>query len=65
MMAIACIQHGFDIYDSLTSPDFKVNGTQVYEAINKYLSDPINPPWLIDEGEWPDANKGCNGLSTP
>ena len=64
---IACIQHCFINKKSLTDKNYKIpstNGLRIYEAIQKFLHDPTNPPWLLDQALWPTANVGCNGLSS-
>ena len=65
---IACIQHVLIEYyedynnPSLNNPHYQVGGFKLYEAIDKFLSNPSSPPWLLNEGQWPSANEGCNGL---
>ena len=61
----ACVQHGFTVYDSFTSDKFRVPsgiGLRLFEAIEKFLEDPNNAPWALDEGMWPTSNEGCNGI---
>ena len=63
----ACVFHAFLDQDSYDSSKFKVpdkTGLELYEAISKFLEDPDNAPWLLDEGQWPSNNTGCNGLSS-
>jgi hypothetical protein len=61
----SCAQHGFSDSPSLNSPNYRVPGLigkGMIEAIQQFLSNPVQPPVDIDKVNWPD-NKGCNGLS--
>ena len=61
----ACVQHGYISYSSVTSSSFKVpaeTGLTLNNAIDIFLQDPEQVPWLIEENTWP-GNKGCNGMS--
>ena len=61
----ACIQHGFSDESSFTSAKYEVptgKGLKIYEAVGKFLANPEEAPWLLDEGQWPSSNTGCNGL---
>ena len=63
----ACVQHGFIDENSFKSNKFVVpvdTGMELYEAVNKFLKNPENAPWLLDEGQWPTNNTGCNGVKT-
>ena len=60
------MQHTFISHYSLTSDAFRIPsgvGTKIYEGIEKFLETPEKAMWLLDEGEWPSANEGCNGES--
>ena len=37
---------------------------KIDEVIKQFLENPEKAPWLLDEGEWPTVNKGCNGLAS-
>ena len=63
----ACVQHGFSFLESFTSDKYEIpakTGTKLYEAVNKFLENPNDAPWHLDEGEWPNNNTGCNGIET-
>ena len=67
MFGPACVQHGFTDESSFTSGDYRVPsgiGMKIDEVIKQFLENPEKAPWLLDEGEWPTVNKGCNGLAS-
>ena len=57
----ACVQHGFTQVSSFNNPNFKVSGQMVHEAIEKFMEDPENAEWHIEDEPWP-SNKGCSGI---
>lgn len=59
----ACVQHGFSDERSFTDEHFKVKGVGLAEAVQRFLDNPTEAPWLVDEDPWP-SNSGCSGLST-
>ena len=61
----ACVQHGFLDEKSFKNQSYKVptdTGYKLYDAVTKFVEDPENAPWLLDEGLWPSNNTGCNGI---
>lgn len=49
----ACSQHGFSTSQSYYSDKFKVNQTTLMEAIERFLKNPNEAEWLIDERKQP------------
>ena len=58
----ACVQHGFEDHPSYNSKNFKVNDRTLMNAIERFLENPYEAEWLLDESIWP-GNQGCSGLS--
>ena len=61
--APACVQHGFLVYPSLSSKDFRVPtcaGLSLEAAIERFLHNPTDANWNLDRVPWP-WNTGCNG----
>jgi hypothetical protein len=38
-----------------------VKGLKLSEAVQKFLDNPENPEWNLDENPWP-SNQGCSGI---
>lgn len=59
----ACVQHGFSSPGtSYNTEYYTVNGLTLMKAIEKFLDNPNEAPWLLDEIVWPN-NKGCSGIN--
>ena len=62
----ACVQHTFIAGGSLMKDSYRIPskvGLKIYEGIQKFMDEPDKAPWLLDTGDWPTGNEGCNGLS--
>ena len=62
--APACVQHGFEAFESLNSPKYEVptsSGKTLLEAMKEFLDSPERGQSHIDGVKWPD-NGGCSGI---
>jgi hypothetical protein len=60
----SCVQHGYTDSPTFNDPRYKVpgiTGKTIPETIVEFLQNPLNPPVVVDNVDWPQ-NKGCNGL---
>jgi len=47
----ACAQHGYSFDNTITNSNYKVpttTGKKLYEAIDMFLQNPNDPPFLLD-----------------
>lgn len=59
----ACVQHGYSDEFWFNDEHYKVNGSKLSEAVQRFIDNPDNPEWLYDAGPWP-SNAGCSGIRT-